>query len=69
MGENDYVVGLEPGNAYPLGRNKTRERKELTLMQSGELKNFNLELGVLDGKEEIENKKRKIVDINNRNKQ
>jgi len=68
MGENDYVVGLEPGNAYPLGRNKTRERKELTLMQPGELKNFNLEIGILDGKEEIENEKRKIDDINNRNK-
>ena len=68
MGENDYVVGLEPGNAYPLGRIKTRERKELTLIQPGELKNFNLELGVLDGKEEIESEIRKIDRINNRNK-
>lgn len=36
MGEYEYVLGLEPGNAWPCGRDKMRERGELKFLEPGE---------------------------------
>lgn len=36
MGEYEYVLGLEPGNAWPAGRKVMRERGELKLLEPGE---------------------------------
>ena len=48
MGEGDYVVGLEPSNAIPEGRDVVRRRGELEYIQPGEEKLFELEIGVVE---------------------
>jgi hypothetical protein len=55
MGAGDYVVGLEPSNCKPEGRDKARERGELEVIKPGEAKRFELEFGVLESKNEAEN--------------
>lgn len=42
MGEYDYVMGLEPGNCLPDGRNVMREKGILETLKPGEKKVFNL---------------------------
>ena len=54
MGEGFYVLGLEPGNCYVEGRAKERQRGTLQSIEPGETREFSLEIGVLEGKEEIE---------------
>lgn len=53
MGAGDYVVGLEPATWKPEGRAEARRRGELVFIQPGEIKTFDLEIGVLEDKEEI----------------
>lgn len=48
MGEGDYVVGLEPSNAIPEGRDVVRKRGELEFIQPGEKKVYELEIGVIE---------------------
>ncbi|MBR5239840.1 MAG: aldose 1-epimerase family protein [Clostridia bacterium] len=36
MGEYEYVLGLEPGNAWPCGRKAMRENGELKFLEPGE---------------------------------
>lgn len=38
MGENEYVLGLEPGNCYPDGRDVMREKGMLEFLKPGEEK-------------------------------
>ena len=54
MGYGSYVLGLEPANCYVEGRSKERERGTLLVLQPGEKVCYQLEIGVLDGREEIE---------------
>ena len=49
IGEGDYVVGLEPGTYYPVGRAKARESGNLPHIQPGEIKTFELEIGITEG--------------------
>lgn len=42
MGEYDYVMGLEPGNCTPDGRNVMREKGLLEFIKPGEKRTFNL---------------------------
>ena len=42
MGEYDYVMGLEPGNCLPDGRNVMREKGMLEFFNPGEEKTFSL---------------------------
>lgn len=53
MGEGEYVVGIEPGS---ITGNRAQMRKDGTLefIQPGAERSFTLEIGVLDGKMEIE---------------
>lgn len=53
MGKGDYVVALEPGNCYPIGRERIRERGELAFLEPGEIKEYNLELNILDGDKDL----------------
>jgi hypothetical protein len=53
MGEGTYVVGMEPGNCLVEGRAKERERGTLQYIQPGEVREFDLELGVLDSADAI----------------
>ncbi len=42
MGEGEYVMGLEPGNCNPDGRDKMRESGKLEILKSGETKIHNI---------------------------
>lgn len=42
MGEHEYVLGLEPGNCTPDGRNVMRERGELKILKPGETEVYHL---------------------------
>ncbi len=53
MGEQAYVVGMEPGNCHPEGRRSARERGVLKSLAAGESQTFHLEIGVLPGIQEI----------------
>jgi hypothetical protein len=48
-----YVTGIEPGNASMLGRAWNRKHGTLQSIQPGEVREFHLEIGVLDGEAEI----------------
>jgi hypothetical protein len=48
-----YVTGIEPGNVSMLGRAWNRKHGYLTHIQPGEVRHFHLEIGVLDGADEI----------------
>ena len=48
-----YVTGIEPGNVSMLGRAWNRKHGYLTHIQPGEVREFHLEIGVLDGAAEI----------------
>lgn len=53
MGEGDYVVGIEPGNWYPLGRAEARKRNELKYLEPGEKAEFHYEIGVLESDNDL----------------
>ncbi len=52
-GEGEYVLGMEPGNCFPLGRKREREEGRLVILKPQESKKIKLEIGVLEGEEEI----------------
>lgn len=53
MGQGFYVMGIEPSNCLPEGRAKERERGMLPFINPGEVREFQLELGVLETREAI----------------
>ena len=53
MGQGLYVVGLEPGNALPVGRDKERAAGRLKFLEPGERVEYFVEIGVLTLPEEI----------------
>ena len=54
MGQQDYVVGLEPGINIPEGRLEARKHGRLATLKAGESYSIAYEIGVLDGTKEIE---------------
>ena len=48
MGERDYVLGLEPGNCHPNGRDKMREEGTLTVLKPGESVSYVVKVEMLD---------------------
>ena len=48
MGERDYVLGLEPGNCDPDGRDKMRAKGALTILEPGESVSYRVEVVMLD---------------------
>ena len=46
--EGDYVLGLEPGTATPIGRSKVREQGQLLMIEPGEMKHVGIEFGIMD---------------------
>jgi hypothetical protein len=54
LGEGTYVVGIEPCTNRTAGRLDARERGELIELDPGERREYDLELGALDGDGEIE---------------
>lgn len=51
MGERDYVVGLEPGNCHPDGRDKMREEEKLTILQPGKSVDYTVNIKMIKEEE------------------
>ncbi len=54
MRSHDYTIGLEPSNSYILGRNEERKNGSLKKIGGYETVTHTMEIGVLDGIDEIE---------------
>ena len=62
MAESTYAVGIEPcTNSF--GREAVRRRGEMIVLQPGETRSYDLEIGVLTGREQIENFTRGIQSV------
>ncbi len=56
-----YVTGIEPGNCSVLGRAWNRKHGTLQQIQPGEVRDFHLEIGVLEGEKEIQEFERRAL--------
>jgi hypothetical protein len=54
LADGDYVAGVEPANTKVVGRAALRREGRLPMLQPGEVREMEVELGVLEGPEEIE---------------
>jgi hypothetical protein len=52
--QGDYVLGLEPANCHVEGRATERATGTLQVLQPGEQRDYHVEIGVLDGVEQID---------------
>lgn len=55
-GKNEFVTALEPATHPPVGQTAARKDGTLIFLQPGETRQYDLDLQVLNGKEEIEAK-------------
>lgn len=53
MGENEYVVGLEPATARLDGRAEIKRRQELRLLAPGEVRHYEVEVGVVEDRDAL----------------
>ena len=53
MGESEYVMGMEPGTNGVFGRATERERGRVMQLRPGQKREFEIEIGVLDGPKDI----------------
>ena len=58
-GVKDYVMGLEPGNCYPDGRDVMREKGLLQFLAPGEKKTYGVRLTMLENETQFEALKQK----------
>lgn len=63
MGENEYVVGMEPCNCYVGGRLDPKNSEIMEFLEPGETRNFDLTIELLNGMDEIETTINKIKDL------
>jgi len=63
MGEKDYVVGLEPCNTKIENRAELRKHKRLPQLRPGEVREMRIEIGVLEGKEELDRFSKDVEEI------
>ena len=47
MGQRDYVLGLEPGNCTPDGRDRVREAGDLTVLEPGESVSYEVHVAMV----------------------
>jgi len=64
LGEGTYVVGIEPSTNRTAGRLDARERGELIELAAGESRTYDLELGALDGTDEIDVFAARVAGVN-----
>ena len=64
-GEGNYVFGLEPSNCGVEGRAKERERGALQYIEPGGRRHYEVEIGVLSSKAEIDELQEKISKTQN----
>jgi hypothetical protein len=62
MGEGHYVVGIEPCTNL-FGREAVRQAGDLIVLQPGEKREYDLEVGVLIGAEEIARYRARVQDV------
>ncbi|MDE2697833.1 MAG: DUF4432 family protein, partial [Gemmatimonadota bacterium] len=55
-----YVTGIEPGNCSVLGRAWNRKHGTLQYIEPGEVREFNMEIGVLDGADQMRDFEQKV---------
>jgi hypothetical protein len=55
-----FVTGVEPGNCSVLGRAWNRKHQTLEHIEPGAVRDFHIEIGVLDGMQEIEAFEREV---------
>lgn len=53
LGQGTYTLGIEPGNALVLGRARERAAKRLQFLEPDEIREYQIEIGVVDSAEEI----------------
>jgi hypothetical protein len=53
MGQGDYQLGLEPSNCLPMGRAAEKARDGWKMIGPQSAKSFDLEIGVIEGAEEL----------------
>ncbi len=54
LGEGSYVIGIEPSTNHTYGRLEARKRNELIVLEPGETREYDLEMGALDGAAELD---------------
>jgi len=59
MGIRDYVLGLEPGNCHPDGRAQMKKEGKLTIIKPGESISYEVEISMLNGRKEWNEKEKK----------
>ena len=52
-GKGEYVVGLEPGTNPPIGQSKARRQNQLIFLAPGEVKNYEIEMEIIDNENSI----------------
>ena len=63
LNEGEYVLGIEPGTANPIGRERTEKEGRLKTLQSGESHQVDITIEIVDGKENIEKIEKEIKAI------
>lgn len=58
--EGEYVFAFEPGNCHPIGRKEQRQRGKLEVLEPMQTHLVEMELGILDGEEEIQKLRKRI---------
>lgn len=54
LAEAEYVLGIEPGNCLPVGQVEQKKRGDLEYIKAGEVRQFDLEIGLLTDQQQIE---------------
>jgi len=54
LGEQEYVVGLEPGTSLLVGRAELLRRDEAPMLAQGETRSFEVEIGALENRRALE---------------
>lgn len=63
LGDAEYVMGLEPANCRPIGLAAQEKRGRLEVLQAGEQKKIELEIGILTDGEEIKQFEKMVSEL------
>lgn len=63
MDEKDYTVAIEPSNVMCENRGILREKGLLPILKTAESREMDIEIGVLEGKQEIAAMEKKVMEV------
>jgi len=63
VGEGEYTVGLEPGNARPSGYGEERELGHVKTLQPGESCTYEFRIEILDGQQDLDAFKKRVGEL------